>query len=939
MGFSTFACACMNTNNSLLIVFFSLLLSGCLDEDGGSKKSKSPETPPASSIPAEPEPDEPQPEPQQPPVVPPVQPQPQPLPLPGDGDTAAPAPGLFPEPTEAPREEINAEGFYDIDASGKPRPVRNDLSGNLPAMVQFVQHHSVDPSGNAAKRMPKLTSEREALLLVTPDPEQGEVKRLTLSVSVDGQTKPAITLRHPDELPEADRNSSDARPDVRYSRRAWSAVLPWDWVKPGLSLSVSDDRGRNGVLAGDAIEFAAPAELVVNNLRLGMLTDPPRSNGHYMLLEPARAGTDYFQTVPVSRLTVAKYDEVILPQVIIGNGTIYDTVSATNGDVYSGDMRGDTAKSTFSVGINLANWGVTSSGMVSQVQPQVTQSVVVHHARGRYQNGQVNHGLSGGNSILTLIDSVGNEFSHEIGHHYGLGHYPGADLEPKNTWDRHHADSGWGYIGHRQRMRANLDWGAYQANNPLRYKELYNYNRDSMSGGWPGSSLSRYTHYTGYSTYLKIQPSLDRPVFAADSPTGYRKWNAASGQMEDFQPKVPGSNNPVWYNRADGNFPKPRRQGITVFTLLGGYDPVAKVGLLYPPARSNWGNVFDLPEPAAEATARQCWLSVDYAGGRTQRIALAPDRLQSNVNKVHVQVAADEAPQQAGLYCQEPGQPEQRLSQVAVPQGLPPIEPPVVIGREKGYEALRRVELPEFEAALLKLQNQAVPTLNGQAKVLYDSYAQYASELSAPARVQLERYRELQQKGMRVNRWMDAYQAPLTTGDPAAEQALLAFLDQLGLRNDPLLPPAQPLKVANNCLRAETVDGVTKPVIIAAAQCTGDASEGWLADANGRIRSAKHPELCLTDRGGSSDIGLSECNVNADAQSWNLAALPQIKRESRCMDMKSGYLTNGRGTLITYNCTGGANQKWQGISSNDNLLLPLLKNRNLQPLLRLAAKP
>lgn len=921
----------MKTNPLFLLAFLSLFLSGCLDEGGSSKKPDRTETPPATSNPEEPQPDEPGLG--TPPVVPPLNPQPD------GGNTTAPAPG-FPEPTNTVREEITAEGFYDIDASGKPRAVRNDLNGNLPAMVQFVQSHSVDPSGNAAKSMPRLTSEREALVLFTPDPEQGEVKSLTLSVSVDGQTKPAITLRHPDELPEADRNSSDERPDVRYSRRAWSAVLPWDWVKPGLSLSVSDDRGRNGVLAGNTIEFAAPAELVINNVRLGLLTDPPRSTGHYMLLEPARAGTDYFQTIPASRLIIAKYDEVILQKVMVASGTIYDTVSAVEGSVYAGDMRENTAKSTFSVGINLANWGVTSSSMQSQHQPQVTQSVVVHHARGVYQNGEVNHGLSGGNSILTLYDSVGNEFSHEIGHHYGLGHYPGQNVEPINTWDRHHAESGWGYIGHRLRMRANLDWAQYKPDRVPHFQEHYNYNFDSMSGGWPGSSLSRYTHYTGYSTFLKIQPSLDKAVLAADSPTGYRKWDAATQQMEVFQPKLPTSDQ-VWYNGVDGNFPKPRRQGITVFTLLGGYDPVNGIGLLYPPARSNWGNVFDLPQASTEATEDQCWLSVDYAGGRNQRIALAPHRMQSNsnANKLHVQVAADEQPQQASLHCQAAGGTAQALHQVVFPQDLPAIEPPVIIGREAGYQALRRIELPEFEQALLKLQNQVVPTLNGDAKVLYDSYAQYANELSAPARAQLERYRDLQQKGMRVNRWMDTYQAPLKAADPAAEQALLAFLEQLGLHSDPLLPPAQTVKVANNCLRAETVDGVIEPVIIATSQCSGDDSEDWLTDANGRIRNARYPQLCLTDRGGSSAIGLSECNVNTDAQSWNLAELPHIKRESRCMDMSGGYLTNGRGTLITYICTGGSNQKWQDISTNDNLLLPLLQGPNLQPLLRLTTNP
>ncbi len=125
-------------------------------------------------------------------------------------------------------------------------------------------------------------------------------------------------------------------------------------------------------------------------------------------------------------MIVTKYDDLKLDKVMVASGVIYDAASVTIGDVYSGDMRENTAKSTFGVGINLANWGITSASMASQEQPQLTQSVVTHHARGKYSNGDVTHGLSGGNGMLTLIDSVGNEFSHEIGHHYGLGHYPGS---------------------------------------------------------------------------------------------------------------------------------------------------------------------------------------------------------------------------------------------------------------------------------------------------------------------------------------------------------------------------------------------------------------------------------------------------------------------------------------------------------------------------------
>jgi hypothetical protein len=586
-------------------------------------------------------------------------------------------------------------GFYDQQSDGTPRPIRNDLEGNLPGMVQFVQSHTVDPFTTKQYVPQQLTSKREALLLVTPDTSAVAVENLQVAISINGIEKATLEMRPPHEIFKADQPESvaDSRPDIRYSGRAWSVVLPWKWVKPGLSLTVTGNQGRSGAVFSQALKFAPPAELVINNIRLGLLTDPPKSKKHAMYLRPAVSGTDYFQTAPLSKMVVAKYDEVTLDSVMVADGTIYDEASDDEGGVYSGDMRQNTAKSTFSVGTNLANWGITSSTMGGEQQPQLTQTVIVHHAQGKYQNGVEKHGLSGGNGMLTLLRSTGNEFSHEIGHHYGLGHYPGKE----GGWTYHDNNCCWGYIGHKKRMRANLNWTADMSDlddEVPTYNDQYAFLKGSMSGGIGGSAsaFSNYTHYTGYEIQTRIIPSLNRAMFDPESSTGYSKWNAEAGIMEDYLPKVPSSDE-VWYNSSNGYYRVPQRQGVKVFTILGGYDPVEGKGLLYPPARSNWGNVFDLPAPDANATSRQCWLTVDYAQKQSKKIALAPKRMGgSNANKLHVQVAVDQQPEQARLYCQEGNENVQLLSQTDFPQNLDPIADPVVIGQEEGYKAYNKVQ-------------------------------------------------------------------------------------------------------------------------------------------------------------------------------------------------------------------------------------------------------
>lgn len=832
--------------------------------------------------------------------------------------------------------QLTARAFYDTDKTGQPRAVRNDLGGSLPGMVQFAQSHTVDPSGNEARDMPRLTMHKEALLLVTPDPALGEIEGLQVTVAVNGETKGTLALRHPNEIPRSDYANNDGRPDYVYSRRAWTAVLPWGWMQPGLELRVSDSKSRTGMLAAGAIEFAGAGELVLHSMRLGMLTDPPKDR-HWFRDNPEQAATDYFQTIPAARITAAYYEDVTLSRVMVASGVIYTDKSATNGDVYSGDMRENTGKSTFSVGINLANWGVTSSGMLSQTQPQLTQNVTMHHARGLYQNGASTHGLSGGNGILTLYNSDYNEFSHEIGHHYGLGHYPGEKNGNYFLSGNHH-DSGWGYIGYRKRMRANIHWTAAKTNHLAGMPELddtYTFTPDAMAGGSFSSSLSRYTHYTGYSTKIAIQPAFNRAVFAPESPTGYKKWSAQSGTMENFAPAVPAGSGPVWYNSSTGTFLKPRLHGVPVVTLLGGYDPestrpLAEQALIYPALRGNWGNVFDLPGVSIDTQEkRRCWLQVDFATGKPQqRIALAGRRMQANsVNKMHVNLAQGDQPRRAELLCQTlPDQAAQSMYVLDIATGQPAMPEPVVVGKEKGYTALRAHELPKMQQALLGLDKQTVLSLSGEPRLMVESWGDDPSGLSAPALAQLQRYQKQQEQSLRLNRWISAYGRDLDAGMPEAQGALVKFLQTLGLAGQPVIPQGQTLTMPNgNCIRKVGTD----VGIAGKSLCQGGADEQWVLDGRGSIRSRERLDLCLTDRGGANQVKLQACDLGNEAQVWDTSTPRKIARGGRCLDLNTGNLTHNLGTLITYNCTGGTNQQWAGLVASDSLALALLTGENV----------
>lgn len=853
--------------------------------------------------------------------------------------------GAYPEPIKDVFDS-NTLGFYDYDLQGNTRPLRNDLVGSFAAMIQFAQNHTVDPNGNEAKSMPRLTSEKDALLLVTPNTDMGEVQQLNAEIYLNSRLIRRVALQEPTQIPASDQSNGDARPRVQYSKRTWTAALNWDEVKPGLNIRIVDPVSlKNGRLDAQSIDFGAPGELVVQSIRLGMLTAPRQSSGHYMLNEPEKAGTDYFETIPAAKMIVTKYDDMQLNQVMVASGVIYNDKSATTGDVYSGDMRENTAKSTFSTGINLANWGVTSASMSSQEQPQLTQSAVIHHAWGKYQNGDVNHGLSGGNGILTLIDSVGNEFSHEIGHHYGLGHYPGQNGE-NYFWSAHHPDSGWGYIAYRNRMRGNLNWNNTNLENRLGgtpiFQNAYTYGTDAMAGGNYSSSLSRFTHYTGYSTQQKIQPAFDRAVWDSNSPTGYKRWNATTRQMDVTQPKVPNSTQ-VWYNRPDGNYLKPTQFGVPVFTILGGYDPVNQVGLLYPAARGNWGNVFSLPQAQLGLANASCWINVKYALKAEENIALAPNRMNGNANKLHINLAQSDAPLSVDLYCKRANEQANKLSSIVIPSYAQPLPAAVTIGKEQGYKALRKVELPQLEQALLSNQGKLVANLSPNNKILYDSYKNFKNELSTTAQQELERFSNQQEQLYRLNRWVNVYRSDLTANVSAAHTALKSFVAQLGLSNSNPLAGATMFVMPNMnsaCLKTEISSSSGKPSVYMSGKngCTGDNASLWVYDAVGKIHSVQYPELCL------SGATLASCNNGVSNQIWETpvtGSTQQFRQGNTCLDLSGGGApaADGRGTLITYGCGSGNNQKWKITTASQNFILAAATGQNLPLLATALATP
>ncbi|MDE0820735.1 MAG: M66 family metalloprotease [Opitutales bacterium] len=603
-----------------------------------------------------------------------------------------------------------------------------NLVGGLEGEIAFLQNTLVGPKRGEKKR-PSLVVDRAAYLLFYPAKAAAVDYKIVLRNHAGRSL--TLDLSPPWSGARNDSGNKDGRPAVVYSKRAWSVLLPWEYMVPGLRLEVWSAEGAIGRLPPEAFEFGAPIELVTQNIQLGMLLPPadvqvnkwcwPAKN-----LSPELA-INYFQMVPVAKYTAAQYLPIHFPKVVLPNGTVYTQHSTSeNPGIYRGDMRQWIAKCMVSTGINLANVGIPSSIGGTEKQPRPYRQTTVHTTSGMYlvkdKDGTlkpklVRHGLSGGGGQLTLSNTTGNEYSHEYGHDHGLGHYPGGPV-----YSSHIRNGAWGYHLFKHRLIANLDWNGKRPKSGL----PYGFGRDAMAGGKPMGVVSEFTLHTPFSLRaIQDKVGSQSGVLDSSSPTGYRKWNSEKQAMEAF----------------NASTPKPDLFGVQVMTLVGFYDPVQPNGMhtfIYPALYGNWGNAFSpetLLKHFKDLQKTTCWLQVTDDKGSKYRFPLHAERLKEGfMNQFHVNLPSSVRYVQAAILFKDvDGERELDSRQLTPPQDELPA--PVIVGREHGFTAAA-LRLRDMDSVLTRNGYPSESQLHRAMEDYYGPVEAYAEGVSfQPGRV------------------------------------------------------------------------------------------------------------------------------------------------------------------------------------------------------------
>ena len=622
------------------------------------------------------------------------------------------------------KENAQLIGFADNDAQRADLKIIAGNATGLQGMVKFAQSHTIDPKGNAAKHMPSLVPWRDTLLMFIP---QEPVINGLIKVKAMGRgtNLGTLTMSSPEYLPATDQPLPDSRGTVNYSTKAWSVKLPAYWMQAGLSLQfVRTADGAVGELSANDIEFGGSTSITLQSLRIGMLTQPVPEDNNWWEMQPGISLLDYYQKIPVTKMTIGYYLPAYFPKVVLPNGKIYTTASEDSGGAYEGDMREYIAKLLVSHGINFASFGLNSSqadelsaytGKWDSDKRYFTQ-ITFHMAQGNYANGVRGHGLSGGNGMATLFSTQGNEFSHEIGHNYGLAHYIAYNFnQPLSEYSAfHHPQSSWGYDAYRNRMIGNIGWdfpanGNVDGKAPPVYRNQFYFNWDPMSGGEPRGVVSKFTHHTGWAA-SQIQTFLENGN-ELDSNGAYLRWNAASKYMEP---------DPIAK-------PRPKRIGIPVMTLIGYYDPQGSLPTtIYPPLWGSHGNTF---APSTSALPGDCRLRA-YMSADERSFAdyvLENERFDTpQMNKFHVNFAMDALPFRVSILCKDNNNQLRVLDSMNITSPVVRPREAMTVGGEFGIsQALKQVK--NFDAQIIS-QSKPYSKLAELEEKISNTYGQLTQD-------------------------------------------------------------------------------------------------------------------------------------------------------------------------------------------------------------------
>ncbi len=581
-----------------------------------------------------------------------------------------------PSPTDTAITE--APDLADADADGSPKPDTGDTDDVdpyeacadeiVPALewfsgrelteqegeVEFAQTHVI--RSDEERWAPPLIEHRSALFLFTPnDPIESAIDA-RISASRDGELVGVLRLQSPEALPTPLEQDLTTVPLDPWSDRAWSVMLPWQWVQEGTQLTIGIDTGDSVMTHEHTLaELGAPQRFTLSRSKMVLFGDAD----YPTTTERAeRIGQDFFASVPVSSMRWVdsapwRLDEIVVraeggPVLVRSEGERLATTSDPD--------RWHILKHQFAIAMSLANTGrglaKTSGGDSSPYSFGTSVgSGWVRNDDGTYSdldNAPYAAGWTGWTAMW--LGECANVFIHEIGHSFTLAHFTDGTGAAWGIGDEYPEDGTnlashpWGFDSTRTRFRT---WYRVNSDGPVMTETGdWQGKRDPMNGGESATSASCFPQFTAYHAWQIQDWSQSRPTIeTVDGTPGIYAWDPESRIMVETSPVEPGSMRPIAVD-------------VPTITVIGTLAHRPESSRVYPPIHWASGNAFAFVSPDDGSTdahydGSHYFIAIEYEDGITERRLIAQAALPHTDTDLYlwsVNLEANRNPTRVTLY-------------------------------------------------------------------------------------------------------------------------------------------------------------------------------------------------------------------------------------------------------------------------------------------------
>ncbi len=621
-------------------------------------------------------------------------------------DASAPDTG---EGDTGPTDPLEACADALIPAAQWPQAERDEAWAG---MIELGQTHIVRP--NDERLAPKIVAERAALLLFTPDLPLEDTTEVVLGAWENGQQLGVLKMAPPEALAsplEADISAVALEP---YSQEAWSADLPWQWVRPGVELRIghlSQDtlKAHSHTLEG----LTAPHRFTVTRTRMvlhGQEDFKPQ-------VHPSeKIAGDYFAAVPFADLRWVDGQTWKLDAMVVRTpqGPRWAASEAERQALTPGEDHWAIFKHQFALRMSLANTGrgLTLTGESQGDSSPYSFGTSVGQGwfrdeQGRYRDIDDAPWAAGWTGWTAMwVDDCGNGFIHEVGHSMTLAHFTEGTANQWGIADQYPQDGvnldahPWGYDTVRRRLRT---WYRVNANGPVQEGEALLGKRDPMNGGEPAIAATCFPQYTGYHGRKAQDWAVSSPTIAQiDGQPGIYRWNADTGQYDREE--------------AEARFGEPIAVEVPVATLVGTLGNHEGTSQTYPPIFIPSGNAFTMPDPFGQDLPQEFhgagwFLEIEYAQGPNRYALINRGHFDDNSLYLYsLNLPLEDAPTQIHLHRAQDTYPQITLeaSEIVHTQEIGQPDGPFAPILETGHGALTNGDL--------QLTQRCQPGLNCNAR-------------------------------------------------------------------------------------------------------------------------------------------------------------------------------------------------------------------------------